>query len=144
MRRLNSLNYAVWQRRLETRTTEHRRSDRARIHSTSDRAATFVVSPSPLRYGLPTMMRKYPCLLVNLLGASRDVASSTPVAIANHVWTYRGHERSSDGNYYRTIKDFSLHDSYTRRRESSRDGVHRPVIRHGRSIRERSSTASLS
>ncbi|HKV52780.1 MAG TPA: hypothetical protein VJO52_16415 [Gemmatimonadaceae bacterium] len=77
-----------------------------------------------------------------VLGASRDLSPPTPVAIAKHVWTYGGHERSSDGNYYRTINDFSPHDSYTWRQESSRDGVHWAVIRHGRSIRERSSTAS--
>lgn len=52
-------------------------------------------------------------------------ATMRPVrlAVAGHVWTYGGTERSGDGRYYRTLNIFGAGSSYTWRQESSADGV---------------------
>lgn len=62
----------------------------------------------------------------------------TPLSIADHIWVYGGQERQRDGNYYRTVNDFSSGGTYVWRQEVSPDGVHWSATRHGRVTRQAS------
>ena len=66
-----------------------------------------------------------------------SVVQPTALEIANHVWIYGGRTKAPDGRYYRTVNDFTGHDSYTWRAETSGDGAHWTAGAHGRSLRQR-------
>ena len=53
-----------------------------------------------------------------------DAMVPVRLVIENHIWAYGGGERAGDGQFHRTINDFSNRAAYTWRLESSSDSVH--------------------
>lgn len=70
-----------------------------------------------------------------VLGKAGDAMQPIDFAVEGKIWTYGGRARAPNGNYNRTINDFSASDSYTWSAESSPDGEHWTVVAHGRSVR---------
>ena len=70
-----------------------------------------------------------------VLGTPGDAMQPIDFAVDGTTWTYGGRVRAPNGNYNRTINDFSATGSYTWRAESSPDGEHWTVVAHGRSVR---------
>lgn len=70
-----------------------------------------------------------------VLGKPGDTMQPIDFAVDGTTWTYGGRVRAPNGNYNRTINDFSAGESYTWRAESSPDGERWTAIAHGRSVR---------
>lgn len=70
---------------------------------------------------------------------TRGGESLAPVAlnIRGNTWTYGGGVASSDGQFYRTVNDFSRTDVYAWRQESSKNGTQWTEGLHGLSRRIR-------
>ena len=69
------------------------------------------------------------------LGQPGDGMRAVPLAIDRHVWIYGGLTRDANGNFGRTVNDFSAKDAYSWRLESSADGAQWTPGMHGRSRR---------
>ncbi|MDQ6828914.1 MAG: hypothetical protein M3081_08615 [Gemmatimonadota bacterium] len=52
-----------------------------------------------------------------------DPMRPVSLVIRGAIWIYGGDHKNDDGKFYRTVNDFSAHDHYTWRQESSVDGA---------------------
>ncbi len=71
------------------------------------------------------------------LGQPGDAMRPVPLAIDRHIWIYGGRARDGNGNWSRTVNDFTAKGSYTWRLESSTDGERWTPGMHGMSRRVR-------
>ena len=73
-----------------------------------------------------------------VLGQPGAGMQAVPLSIDRHVWTYGGQARDANGQFSRTVNDFTAKDSYSWRVETSRDGEHWTAGAHGLSRRSKS------
>jgi len=71
------------------------------------------------------------------LGQPGDAMRPVPLTIDRHIWIYGGQARDANGNWSRTVNDFTAKDSYAWRLESSTDGERWTPGIHGASKRVR-------
>ena len=68
-----------------------------------------------------------------------DTLDPVPLIISGAIWTYGGLSAGPGGRWFRTINDFSKHDEYSWRLETSDDGRSWRTANGGRSQRVRPS-----
>ena len=71
------------------------------------------------------------------LGQPGDQMRPVALTIDRHIWIYGGQARDANGNWSRTVNDFTAKDSYSWRVESSTDGERWTPGIHGASKRVR-------
>jgi hypothetical protein len=64
-----------------------------------------------------------------------DTLKPVPLAISGAVWTYGGRTAAANGQWFRTVNDFSKRDEYSWRLETSDDGKSWRTTNGGRSQR---------
>jgi len=98
-----------------------------------------VTTPNGVRHALNlfTFDRAAGKFVFYVLSQPGDPMRPVPLAIDRHVWIYGGQTRDANGNFSRTVNDFTAKDSYAWRLESSTDGERWTSGAHGMSRRVR-------